>query len=109
MRALQCGFAAAAVLASVAAPAIATERTRTVHTFTCPSTNTTLRVIFDSRDDTATVTRIRQPNIKLDRAEPRGGDQFRYVRNNNRHELSGTMQRVRWRVGQAVWECPAGG
>ena len=109
MRALLGGLAAAALMASVAAPAIAAERTRTVHTFTCPSTNTTLRVIFDTSDNTATVTRIRQPNIRLERADPQAGDEFRYVRSNNRHELSGNLQQVRWRVGQAVWDCPAGG
>ena len=109
MRALHCGLAAAALLASMAAPAIAAARDRTVHTFTCPSTNTRLRIIFDSSDNTATVTRIRQPSIRLQRADPQGDDEFHYVRSNNRHELSGNFRHVRWRVGQAVFECPAGG
>jgi hypothetical protein len=55
------------------------------------------------------VTRIRQPSIRLRRAQGEG-ENFRYVRpGRNTHELTGNMQRVRWRVGNAVWDCPAGG
>ena len=109
MRALYSGLAAAALMASAIPAATATETTRTVRTFTCPAANTTLRVIFDSSDDTVIVTRIRQPDIRLDRAEPEGDDAFRYVRSNNRHELSGDFEHVRWRVGRAEWDCRAGG
>jgi len=109
MRALLCGLATAALAAVMAAPAIANDHTRTVRSFTCPATNTTLRIIFDTSDNTATVTRIRQPNIRLERVDPQGDDEFRYVRSNHRHELSGNQQQVRWRVGQAVWDCSAGG
>jgi hypothetical protein len=108
MRVLLSSLAIAALLAASAAPAAA-ERTRTLRTFICPGSNTTLRIIFDSSDDTALVTRIRQPGIRLRRAEGEG-ENFRYVRpGRNTHELTGNMQQVRWRVGNAVWDCPAGG
>ena len=109
MKALLSTFAVAAVLVAFTAPAAGAERTRTLHTFICPGSNTTLRVIFDSSDDTAVVTRIRQPSIRLRRAQGEG-DNFRYVRpGRNTHELTGNLQQVRWRVGAAVWDCPAGG
>jgi hypothetical protein len=108
MRALLSGLAAAAMLASLAAPATAVERTRTFRTYTCPASGNTLRIIFDSHDDTVTVTRMRQPSIRLRRAPQEGGD-FHYVRSNNRHELTGNAQHVRWRVGAAVWNCVASG
>ncbi len=109
MRALLSTLAAAALLAAMAAPAAGAESTRTLRTFYCPASNTTLRIIFDSSDNTATVTRIRQPNIRLQRADGEG-ENFRYVRpRRNTHELTGNMEQVRWRVGNAAWDCPAGG
>lgn len=109
MRALLGSLAIGALLAVSAAPAASAEDTRTLRTFYCQGSNTTLRIIFDSSDNTARVTRIRQPTIRLRRAEGEG-ENFRYVRpGRDTHELTGNMEQVRWRVGNAVWECPAGG
>ncbi|MGH6951977.1 MAG: hypothetical protein ACREH4_14015 [Vitreimonas sp.] len=60
--------------------------------------NTTLRVIFDSIDNSARVTRIRV-----------GGEGENFRPGRDSHELTGNMQQVRWRAGNAVRECPAGG
>lgn len=79
MKALLSSFAVAAVLVAFTAPAAGAERTRTLHTFICPGSNTTLRVIFNSSDNTALVTRIRQPSIRLRRVQGEG-ENFRYVR-----------------------------
>src|SRR5262245_46866494 len=109
MRALFSSIAVAALLVASMGPAAGAERTRTLHTFVCPGSNTTLRVIFDSGDNTALVTRIRQPSIRLQRAGGEG-ENFRYVRpGRNTHELTGNMEQVRWRVGNAAWDCHAGG
>lgn len=109
MRALLGSLAIGALLAVSAAPTASAEDARTLRTFYCQGSNTTLRIIFDSSDNTARVTRIRQPTIRLRRAESEG-ENFRYVRpGRDTHELTGNMEQVRWRVGNAVWECPAGG
>lgn len=108
MRVLLGGLAAAALMASCATDALATERTRTLQSYYCPATNATLRVIFDASDNTAVVARIRKPNIRLQRAES-DGENFRYVRNNGTHELTGNAEQVRWRVGRAEWDCRAVG
>src|SRR5262245_55679662 len=108
MRALLGAFAAAALFAALATPATAEEHTRTVHTFNCPGSGNTLRIIFDSSNDTAIVTRMRQPNVRLQRAAS-AGEGFHYTRSSNTHELTGTLQQVRWRVGNSTWDCHASG
>lgn len=108
MRALLGAFAAAALFAALAAPATAAEHTRTVHTFTCPGSGNTLRIIFDSSSETAIVTRMRQPDVRLRRAAS-SGDDFHYTRGNNANELTGNLQQVHWRVGNSTWDCHASG
>jgi hypothetical protein len=109
MRALLGALAVGVLLAASAASAASAESTRTLRTYYCQGSNTTLRIIFDASDNTADVNRIRQPTIRLRRAQGEG-ENFRYVRpGRNTHELTGNMQQVRWRVGNAVWDCSAGG
>lgn len=97
-------FASVALaLALSVVPATAAERR--YQSYTC-STNTVLRVIFDDANNTATVNRIRQPTIRLRKAD--GGDGFRYTRGET-YELSGNGEQVTWRVGRAQWPCRRGG
>lgn len=100
-------FAAAIALAAAlgVAPAAAQHSSRGhYYAFTCTS-NTVLRVRFDDEAGTARVMRIRQPTITLRRAE--SSDGFRYTRGST-HELRGTLEEVRWRVGRSEWVCAAG-
>lgn len=92
-------LAAALACAIVATPASAAT---TYHTFRC-SNSTVLRVIFDDEAGTATVVPFGRPSIRLTRIES-DGERFRYVRRNIQ-ELSGTMQEVEWRTGNARWTC----
>lgn len=88
-------------LAFGAATQAAAARDSGYHRFEC-SNNTVLRIIFDEEDRTATVVRFRQPTIRLQQAEAEEG--FRYVRGES-HELRGTLNEVRWRVGGGEWVC----
>lgn len=107
MRALIAALGAVLLVAAGAASAQSAERSRpTYYTFTCQGSNTMLRVIFNEERNTATVHRIRRPSIRLTRAEGEG-ENFRYVRGDD-YELSGNLSQVQFRVGRAVWECPAG-
>ncbi len=78
----------------------------TYHQYRC-SNSTMLRVIFNDERGTATVVPYGRPSIRLQRA---AGDatNFRYARRSN-YELSGNLQEVRWRAGQAEWTCRAAG
>lgn len=79
---------------------------RHYYSFTC-SNNTVLRVVFDDDHNSAAVNRIRQPVVRLTKAD--GGEgAFRYVRGDS-YELTGSLQQVQWRVGRAQWTCPRGG
>lgn len=68
---------------------------RRAYSFYC-SNNQTLRIIFDSERQTATVTRIRAPDVRLRRA-PSAPTEFRYT--DGSYELSGTLASVQWRAG----------
>jgi hypothetical protein len=94
--------AAAALFALGAAPATGTE----YYSYRC-SNSTVLRVIFNEERGAATVVPYARPSIRLTRAEATGGG-FRYTRRTT-HELSGSLEEVRWRVGQAEWTCRHGG
>lgn len=94
---------AAALLATAACVTPATATASRYYAYTC-SNDTVLRVVFDDEHNTAVVNRIRQPSIRLTKAD---GD-FHYTRG-DRYELRGSAEQVQWRVGRAQWTCGRGG
>lgn len=93
-------LAVAALCALSATPANATN----YHQYRC-SNSTVLRVIFNDERGTATVVPYGRPSIRLQRAEGDASN-FHYARRS--YELSGNLQEVQWRAGQAQWTCRAG-
>lgn len=93
-------LAVAALCALSTTPANATS----YHQYRC-SNSTVLRVIFNEERGTATVVPYGRPSIRLQRADGDAAN-FRYERRS--YELSGNLQEVQWRAGQAEWTCRAG-
>lgn len=99
-------FAGMFALATALSVAPATAE-RHYYSFTC-SNNTVLRVVFDDDHNSVAVNRIRQPVVRLTRANGGEGAGFRYARGDT-YELTGTLLEVQWRVGHAQWRCRRGG
>lgn len=72
------------------------ERNRRAFSFQCEN-GEHIRVIFDENDRSATVTRIRRPNVRLQLANESNGV-FRYNGSNGRY-IEGTRSELTWAYG----------
>jgi hypothetical protein len=68
-----------------------------IYTFRC-SDNEQLRIMFNGERRRAVVDRIRRSDVVLEQADAQSG--FRFTRG-DRYELSGDLEQIRWRVGNA--------